>query len=57
MEPEPEQGGLQPVRAASVGERRRRVEAEAAAGVAGAAEAATARELAVVQGQIAQMRR
>jgi hypothetical protein len=40
------------VRAASVRERRRRVGAAVATGVAGAAEAATARELATVQGQI-----
>ena len=45
------------MRAASVGERRQRVEAAVATGVAGAAEAATARELATVQGQIEQMRR
>ena len=51
-EPDLEPGNLQLVRTASAGERRRRAEAEAAAGAAEAAEAAVARELAAVRGQI-----
>ena len=56
-EPELEAGEPRLVRTASAGERRRRAAAEVAAGAAEAATVGVAQELAVVRGQIEQMRR